>query len=111
MALTFAKEELLVLANTILDVRLQMLGMTDQEALDLMTKQTFQEQEEAVAKLQRAKLSSAQLPMYFVGWQAWNKVRDEQKQKQGSAFNLQSFHDAALKEGAVAISQLSSLLK
>src|ERR1035437_3201466 len=32
MALTFAKEELRVLANTIIDIRLQMLGMTDQEA-------------------------------------------------------------------------------
>jgi hypothetical protein len=28
-----AKEELRVLANTILDIRLQMLNMTDQEAL------------------------------------------------------------------------------
>ena len=57
LELTFAKEELRVLANTILDVRLQMLDMTDQEALDLMEHQTFQEHEEAVEKLQRAKLS------------------------------------------------------
>jgi uncharacterized protein (DUF885 family) len=110
LALTFAKEELRVLANTILDVRLQMLNMSDQEALDLMTKQTFQETEEATAKLQRAKLSSAQLPTYFVGWRAWNKVRDEQRQKKGSAFNAQAFHDAALKKGAVSISSLNSLL-
>jgi hypothetical protein len=68
MALTFAKEELRVIANAIIDIRLQILDMTDQEALDLMQKQTFQEAEEATAKLQRAKLSSAQLPMYFVGW-------------------------------------------
>ena len=110
MALTFAKEELRVLANTILDIRLQMLGMTDQEAMDLMTKQTFQEQEEATAKLQRAKLSSAQLPTYFVGWHGWNNLRDEQRQKKGPAFNAQAFHDAALKEGAVGIAQLGSLL-
>ena len=111
LALTFAKEELRVLANTILDVRLQMLDMTDQEALDLMTKQTFQETEEATAKLQRAKLSSAQLPTYYVGWQAWNQLRDQQRQKKGAAFNPQAFHDAALKEGAVAISALGSLLQ
>src|ERR1700694_5527433 len=43
LALTFAKEELRVIANLILDVRLQMLNMTDQEALDLMEKQAFQE--------------------------------------------------------------------
>jgi len=111
MALTFAKEELRVLANTIIDIRLQMLGMTDQEALDLMQKQTFQEVEEATAKLQRAKLTSAQLPMYYVGWRAWVKARDEYKQAKGSAFNLADFNDRALKEGAVPISVLGSLLK
>jgi uncharacterized protein (DUF885 family) len=111
LALTFAKEELRVLANAILDVRLQMLNMTDQEALDLMQKQTFQEVEEATAKLQRAKLTSAQLPMYYVGWRAWVKARDEYKQAKGSAFSLADFNDRALKEGAVPISVLSSLLK
>jgi uncharacterized protein (DUF885 family) len=111
LALTFAKEEMRVLANIILDVRLQMLGMTDQEALDLMQKQTFQEVEEATAKLQRAKLTSAQLPMYYVGWHAWMKARDEYKQAKGSAFSLADFHDRALREGAVPIPVLSSLLK
>ena len=82
MALTFAKEELRVIANAILDVRLQMLNMTDEEALDLMEKQTFQEKEEATAKLQRAKLSSAQLPMYYVGWRGWLKARDEYKKRE-----------------------------
>ena len=111
LALTFAKEELRVLANTILDIRLQMLGMTDQEALELMEKQTFQEVEEATAKLQRAKLTSAQLPMYYVGWRAWIKARDQYKQAKGSAFSLADFNDRALREGAVPIPALSSLLK
>jgi len=112
MALTFAKEELRVLANAIIDIRLQMVGgMTEQEALDLMQKQTFQEVEEATAKLQRAKLTSAQLPMYYVGWRAWVKARDEYKQAKGSAFSLADFHDRALKEGAVPIPVLGSLLK
>ena len=111
LALTFAKEELRVLANLILDVRLQMLGMTDQEALDLMMKQTFQEKEEAEAKLQRAKLSSAQLPMYYVGWRAWKKVREQYRQSKGDSFRLAAFHDAALKEGAVPLTVLGGLLK
>jgi uncharacterized protein (DUF885 family) len=110
LALTFAKEELRVLANTILDVRLQMLNMSDEEAMDLMQKQTFQEKEEASGKLQRAKLSSAQLPMYFLGWQGWRRVRDEY-QKSHSGSSLAAFHDAALKEGAVPLPLLSGLLK
>ena len=111
LALTFAKEELRVLANTILDVRLQMLNMTDQEALDLMTKQTFQEQEEATAKLQRAKLTSAQLPMYYVGWRAWLKVRDEYKQAKGASYSLRDFNDRALRLGAVPLPCLAPILK
>ncbi|HXK05091.1 MAG TPA: DUF885 domain-containing protein [Verrucomicrobiae bacterium] len=110
LALTFAKEELRVIANAVLDIRLQMLNMTEEEAMDLMLKQTFQEREEATAKLQRAKLSSAQLPTYFVGWRGWLKVRDEYRQSRGS-FSLPEFNDRALKEGAVPLPVLSTLLK
>jgi len=111
MALTFAKEELRVIANLVLDVRLQMLNMTDQEAMALMQNQTFQEQEEASGKLQRAKLSSCQLPMYFLGWRGWLRVRDGYRQKKGSAFSLSAFHDSALKEGAVPFPMLERLLQ
>jgi uncharacterized protein (DUF885 family) len=111
MALTFAKEELRVIANAILDVRLQMLDMTDEQALDLMQKQTFQEKEEAEGKLQRAKLSSCQLPTYFVGWRGWLRVRDEYKLQRGAAYNLAGFNDSALREGAVPLTVLGSLLK
>jgi uncharacterized protein (DUF885 family) len=109
MALTFAKEKLRVIANAILDVRLHMLDMTDQEALDLMEKQTFQEEEEATEKLQRAKLSSCQLPMYFVGWSDWLRVR-EQYQKKNPSSSLAGFNDWALKEGAVPLPALTRLL-
>jgi uncharacterized protein (DUF885 family) len=111
MELTFAKEELRVIANAILDIRLQMLGMNDDEALDLMMKQTFQEKEEATAKLQRAKLSSCQLPTYFVGWRGWTRVRDEVQKAKGGAFNLSAFHDAALSKGAVPLPVLGRLLQ
>jgi uncharacterized protein (DUF885 family) len=110
LRLTFQKEELRVIANAILDIRLQMLNMTDREALELMQKETFQEAEEATAKLQRAKLSSAQLPAYFVGWRGWLAVRDKYRQAKGSAFRLPDFHDAALKQGAVPLTELAPLL-
>ena len=105
LRLTFEKEELRVLANAILDVRLHTMGMTDQEALDLMQKRTFQEAEEATAKLQRAKLSSCQLPTYFVGWRGWNRIRDERR-----GMKLPEFNDRALKQGAVPLTALGGLL-
>jgi len=111
LALTFAKEELRVLANAILDIRLHTMGMTDQEALELMEKRTFQEKEEAEGKLQRAQLSSCQLPMYFLGWRAWLRVRDEYKQAKGAAYSLADFNDRALQQGAVPLTVLGKLLQ
>jgi uncharacterized protein (DUF885 family) len=110
MRLTLGKQLLRVLANTILDVRLQTMGMTDQQAMDLMIKDTFQEKEEATAKLQRAKLSSCQLPTYFAGWKGWLQVRDRYRQKQGGSFSLREFHERALKESAVPLPTLERLL-
>jgi uncharacterized protein (DUF885 family) len=109
--LTLQKQLLRVLANTILDVRLHTLGMTDQQALDLMTKNTYQETEEATAKLQRAKLSSCQLPTYYAGYKGWLAVREHVQSKRGSAFSLKEFHENALRQGAVPLPVLERLLQ
>jgi uncharacterized protein (DUF885 family) len=109
--LTLQKQLLRVLANTILDVRLQTLGMTDQEALDLMTKYTYQETEEATAKLQRAKLSSCQLPTYYAGYKGWLGVREHYQSKHGAAFSLKEFHESGLRQGAVPLPVLDGLLQ
>jgi uncharacterized protein (DUF885 family) len=111
LRLTFDKQILRVLANTILDVRLQTMGMTDQQALDLMIKDTYQEKEEATAKLQRAQLSSCQLPTYFVGWKGWLEVREGYKKAKGTAFSLKEFHERALKESGVSLPALAGLLQ
>jgi len=109
--LTLLKQKLRVLANTILDVKLQTQGMTDQEALDLMTHEAFQETEEANAKLQRAKLSACQLPTYYAGLKGWLKVREDYRARYGEDVPLKRFHEAALREGAVPLPVLDGLLK
>jgi uncharacterized protein (DUF885 family) len=109
--LTLLKQMLRVLANTILDVRLQTQGMTDQEALDLMTQGAFQETEEANAKLQRAKLSSCQLPTYYAGLKGWLQVREDYRAQFGADVPLKRFHEAALRQGAVPLPVLDELLK
>ena len=111
MRLTMLKQMLRGIANTILDIRLQTMGMTDQEALDLMIKETYQEKEEATAKLQRAQLSSCQLPTYFAGWKGWLDTREQFKKKRGSAYTLRDFHERALKESAVPMSVLGKLIQ
>jgi uncharacterized protein (DUF885 family) len=107
--LTLDKQMLRLLANTILDVRLQTLDMTDQQALDLMTQQTYQEMEEATAKLQRAKLTSCQLPTYFAGVRGWLAARESYKSR-FPARSSKQFREAALREGAVPLPELDKLL-
>jgi uncharacterized protein (DUF885 family) len=111
LRLTLMKQLLRSIANAILDIRLQTMGMTEQQALDLMINDTFQEKEEATAKIQRAQLSSCQLPMYFIGWRGWLDTREDYKKRRGAAFQLSKFHDAALKESAVPLPVLPQLLK
>jgi uncharacterized protein (DUF885 family) len=111
LRLTLMKQELRAIANAILDIRLQTMGMTEQQAMDLMTNDTFQEKEEASGKFQRAQLSSSQLPMYFIGWRGWLDTREEYKKRKGAAFQLEQFHDAALKESAVPLPALGALLQ
>ena len=97
-------------ANTILDIRLQTMNMTDQEALDLMTKKCFQTQAEADGKLVRAKLSSTQLPTYFLGTRQWWELRKKYQAAKGSSFTLEEFHDRALDQGPLPVEYLEKIL-
>ncbi len=67
-----------------------------------MTKSTYQEAEEATAKLQRAKLSSCQLPTYYAGYKGWLAVREHSQAKLGAAFNLKEFHESGAAAGGGA---------
>ncbi len=106
LRLTFLKQQLRAVSNAILDIRLHTMGMTDQEALDLITKQTFQESEEASAKLRRAKLSSCQLPTYFAGWRGWRRLREQFPQLERA-----EFHRRALEHGSAPLATLPALIR
>ncbi len=110
MELTWYKQLLRAVANTVLDIRMQTMGMTDDEALTLMTQRTFQEKEEATAKLQRAKLSSCQLPTYYAGYRAWKQLRQAAEKKAGPQFKPAGFHQRALSAGALPLASMGRLL-
>jgi uncharacterized protein (DUF885 family) len=97
-------------ANTILDVRMQTMNMTDQEAMDLMMNETFQTQAEAEGKLRRAKLSSTQLPTYFLGSRQWWTLRRKYEAAKGSAFTLEEFHNRALDQGPLPLESLEKTI-
>jgi uncharacterized protein (DUF885 family) len=105
------KIRLRVICNAILDIRMQSMNMTDQQAIDLMRNKAFQTQAEADGKLRRAKLTAGQLITYYVGFHQWIDLRERLQKQQGAAFDLKRFNDAALNEGPLPIPILEPLLE
>ncbi len=108
--LVMRKLRLRLLANTILDVRMQTMNMTDQQAMDLMVNECFQTQAEADGKLRRAKLSSTQLPTYYVGKKDWLQLRKDYQAAMGPKFNLAEFHNKVLDQGPLPIMYLRQIV-
>ncbi len=104
------KIRLRVISNAILDIKMHTMEMTDQQALDLMTKDSFQTQAEAEGKLQRVKLSSTQLPTYYVGIREWFALRQKYQAAAGKNFNLLKFHDLVLDEGPLPVPVVEKLV-
>ena len=104
------KIRLRVLANAILDVKMQMMRMTDEQAMDLMTKDAFQTRAEAEGKLVRAKLSSTQLPTYYVGIREWLAFRKKYQAEAGKNFDMLKFHDLVLDQGPLPVSVVEELV-
>ena len=108
--LSYLKVWLRAIGNSILDVRMQTMGMTDDQAMHFMMDDAFQTRAEAEGKLQRAKLSSTQLPTYFVGTTEWWRLRRAYEAAKGKDFSLEEFHDRALDEGALPVPWLKDLV-
>jgi len=108
--LSYLKVWLRALGNTILDVRMQTMEMTDDQAMSFMMNDAFQTRAEAEGKLQRAKLSSTQLPTYYVGTSEWWRLRRSYEAARGKDFTLADFHDRALDQGALPVPWLGKIL-
>jgi uncharacterized protein (DUF885 family) len=100
MKLVNLKWYLRVLTNAIMDQAIHVEGMTQEQAMELMTKTGFQQEREAAGKWVRAQLTSAQLPTYFVGFQEHLDLRREMEQKLGEKFELRAYHDKVLSYGS-----------
>ncbi len=108
--LVMKKIRLRVIANTILDIKMHTMNMTDEEALSLMVNDTFQTQAEAEGKLKRAKLTSTQLPTYYVGLREWLGFRKRYQESKGKEFDMVKFHDAALDLGPLPVAKVESFM-
>jgi uncharacterized protein (DUF885 family) len=101
------KMKMRMIINTILDIRVHVHGMTEDEAMDLMMRRGHQEEGEAVGKWRRALLSSAQLCTYYVGFTEVSDLVNELRPRYASDREL---HDTVLSLGSPATRHLRTLL-
>jgi uncharacterized protein (DUF885 family) len=103
------KMQLRTIINAILDARIHGHGMTEAEAMTLMTGRGHQEEGEAAGKWRRALLTSAQLSTYYVGYtEVSDLARDLRAADPGRGDR--EIHDAMLAHGSPPVRLLCTLL-
>jgi uncharacterized protein (DUF885 family) len=85
LLLTHWKFYLRAVTNAIIDARIHTAEMTGEEAVKLMVEGGFQEEAEARAKFDRARLSSTQLSTYFAGSMEMWDIELEARRRAASA--------------------------
>jgi uncharacterized protein (DUF885 family) len=108
--LVHLKWDLRSIANAILDQAIHVDGMSEADAMKLMTVKAFQEEREAAGKWTRARLTSAQLPTYFVGFQEHLDLRNEVEKRDGDKFDLRAYHDKLLSFGSPPVRYARELM-
>jgi uncharacterized protein (DUF885 family) len=110
MKLVQLKWYLRSIINALLDQAVHVDGISRAAAMQLLTETGFQEEREAAGKWTRAQLTSAQLPVYFVGAQEHFALRAEAEQRAGAAFQLKQYHDRLLSFGSPPVRFARELL-
>jgi uncharacterized protein (DUF885 family) len=110
MWLMYSKWNLRSVSNTILDYSVHVLGMTQQQAMDLLVRQAFQTPQEAAEKWRRVQLSSVQLTSYFSGYSEIMELREEKKRTLGDKFDLKAFNDQFLSYGNAPVRVIRDLM-
>jgi len=104
------KMRLRVICNAIIDQSIHAGNMSEQEALDVMMKEGFQQEGEAVAKWKRARLSSSQLSTYFVGITEHLALREQAKAHDGAKFDLKKYNDTVLSFGSPPVKYVREMM-
>jgi uncharacterized protein (DUF885 family) len=103
------KMQLRTIINAILDARIHAHGMTEAEAMALMTGRGFQEEGEAAGKWRRAQLTSAQLSTYYVGYCEISDLSADLRAADPGLTD-QQVHDRMLAHGSPPVRLLRTLI-
>ncbi len=103
------KMKLRMIINAIMDARVHCAGMTQEQAMALMTGRGHQEEGEATAKWRRVLLTSAQLSTYYVGFTEVSGLAAGLRSAH-SEWPERRLHDAVLGHGSPPVRHLRTLV-
>ena len=109
--LIYSKWNLRSVCNTILDYSVHVLGMSEEEALSLLTREAFQNRQEATEKWRRVTLTNVQLTSYFAGYAAIYDLREQLKRQRPGRFDLKQFHEQFLSYGNAPVTVIRELME
>jgi uncharacterized protein (DUF885 family) len=99
--------------NALMDIRIQSGSMDEDEAMRLMVEGGFQEEGEATAKWDRARLSSTQLCEYFLGSVEMHGLEREARRRaeaEGTDFVYRPFLESVLAHGSPSLPVIRDIL-
>jgi uncharacterized protein (DUF885 family) len=111
MWLMYYKWNLRSTCNTILDISVHTKEMTKEAALNLLTKEAFQQQAEADGKWKRVSVTQVQLCSYFTGYTEIYDFRESLKKNKTAPFDLKKFHEKFLSYGSAPVKYIKELYK
>lgn len=111
MWLMYGKWNLRVVTNAIMDYAVHVLNMSEQEAMNMMLREAFQEQTEAENKWRRITLSQVQLTSYFTGYAEIYDFRERLKAEMGADFDLKTFHNEFLGYGNAPVPAIIDMMQ
>ena len=97
-------------ARLMADTGVHSMGWTRQQTIDFMTERTGVEREFVTSEVDRYTSDPGQALAYMIGKLKFDELRDRAKAKLGARFDIRTFHNAVLDNGALPLATLDGLV-
>jgi uncharacterized protein (DUF885 family) len=98
-------------SRLVVDSGIHTLGWTRQQAIDYMLAHTAEDHTDVVSEVDRYIIYPGQATAYMLGKLEISQAREEAQQAMGQTFDIKSFHDRVLEDGAIPVSFLHEKIK
>jgi uncharacterized protein (DUF885 family) len=98
-------------ARLVVDSGIHALGWTRQQAIDFMLAHTAEPNDDVVSEVDRYIIYPGQATAYMLGQLEIRGAREEAQRAMGQRFDIKSFHDRVLEDGAVPVSFLHAKIR